>query len=126
MGPDRYSRPHWVKVEHFSTCRTCGDKNLAWQQSRHGNWYLCQARERDGVIEANRPDWHCCPGPKRRKDTGARSKREEARFMVEIVAAGYRALAMKLHPDHGGSNADMQYLNAAVERLRAELARLSS
>jgi hypothetical protein len=36
-----------------------------------------------------------------------------------IVAAGYRGLAQRLHPDAGGSNEEMRELNEAVDGLRA-------
>jgi len=35
-----------------------------------------------------------------------------------IVTTGYRQLASKHHPDHGGQPRHMQQLNAAVELLR--------
>ncbi len=37
----------------------------------------------------------------------------------EVVKAAYKALAMKLHPDHGGDTEEMQRLNAAYRRLAA-------
>jgi hypothetical protein len=37
---------------------------------------------------------------------------------MEIIRAGYKALAQRYHPDHGGDLAKMQELNAAMERLR--------
>lgn len=36
----------------------------------------------------------------------------------EIIDAGLHALALKKHPDHGGTQEDMQALNAAVAWLR--------
>ena len=38
--------------------------------------------------------------------------------MLEIVNSGYKALAMKYHPDVGGSTEKMKILNASVESLR--------
>jgi hypothetical protein len=35
----------------------------------------------------------------------------------ELIKAAYKCLAMKCHPDHGGSNKAMQELNAAYETL---------
>ena len=43
---------------------------------------------------------------------------EEAALFRELIEAGYRALALKLHPDRGGSTAAMQRLNALMNRLR--------
>lgn len=37
---------------------------------------------------------------------------------LEVVHAAYRALALKLHPDHGGSDSEMQRLNDAYTRAR--------
>src|SRR5262245_41870460 len=39
---------------------------------------------------------------------------------AEIVSAGYRTLALKYHPDHGGTHADMTKLNAARDWLREQ------
>jgi curved DNA-binding protein CbpA len=36
----------------------------------------------------------------------------------EVVRAAYKALAMKHHPDKGGSTELMQAINQAYERLR--------
>lgn len=36
----------------------------------------------------------------------------------QIVEAGFKALAMKCHPDTGGKHEDMVKLNASVEKLR--------
>jgi len=38
-----------------------------------------------------------------------------------IIEAGYRKLALELHPDHGGSTTEMASLNTAVQKLRAIL-----
>lgn len=38
--------------------------------------------------------------------------------MMEIINAGYKALAMKYHPDTGGSNEQMKSLNNSVDALR--------
>jgi hypothetical protein len=39
----------------------------------------------------------------------------------ELVESGYKELAKKKHPDHGGSQRDMQLLNAAIAWIRALL-----
>jgi hypothetical protein len=38
----------------------------------------------------------------------------------DLLAAGYKSLANKLHPDHGGGVEDMRKLNDLRERLRKE------
>jgi hypothetical protein len=43
---------------------------------------------------------------------------------LEIVNSGYRALALKLHPDHGGDAETMRQLNALAESLRTQLQRM--
>src|SRR5438874_1951481 len=39
-------------------------------------------------------------------------------WVQRVVESGYRELARRHHPDIGGSNEEMQQLNAAVEALR--------
>lgn len=41
---------------------------------------------------------------------------------TEAVKRAYRKLALRAHPDRGGSNADMAVLNAAMAQARQELA----
>jgi hypothetical protein len=115
----------WVQVDHFATCNRCGAKDLVWQQSKRGKWYLVVARRRGTIIEAGRRAFHECHAsytppfddevPRSRVSVSG----DELRWMQEIIAAGYRTLASKHHPDHGGKTGDMQTLNAAVEKLRA-------
>jgi len=38
--------------------------------------------------------------------------------MMEIVSVGYRTLAIKYHPDKGGSNEQMKSLNNSADALR--------
>ena len=38
-------------------------------------------------------------------------------FMYELVSSGRKVLALKHHPDQGGSTADMVLINAAAVRL---------
>ena len=117
--------PFDVEVDRFATCRRCGGRNVAWQQSRSGRWYLCEARRIGGIVFANRRDFHVWSREyrepvnddvRRINPTG-----QELRWMREIVTAGYRLLAGKHHPDHGGTHTEMQELNAAIEKLRAGL-----
>ncbi len=44
----------------------------------------------------------------------------------ELVTAGYRVLAQRHHPDHGGETRIMQVINATVEALRQLLAATES
>jgi len=44
----------------------------------------------------------------------------------ELIGAGVRALAKKYHPDIGGTNQQMQDVNATAAWLRAGLRRLAS
>lgn len=46
-----------------------------------------------------------------------------ALVMREIVEAGYRAMARRLHPDVGGTHEQMVALNAAADALRRSLPR---
>jgi hypothetical protein len=39
----------------------------------------------------------------------------------EVLDRGYRAAARLRHPDHGGSDHDMQKLNGLVESLRNQI-----
>jgi hypothetical protein len=51
-------------------------------------------------------------------------KAEEERvdkMTTKIVNTGYKTLATKLHPDHGGSHDDMRQLNAARTRLKRNI-----
>jgi hypothetical protein len=48
----------------------------------------------------------------------------ENRWQEKIISAGYRRLAVRLHPDKGGNAEDMAALNAARDRL-LRLARVS-
>jgi hypothetical protein len=48
-------------------------------------------------------------------------RKAEAEAGLEIIKAGYRALAAKHHPDSGGSQEAMTRFNRARERLRANV-----
>jgi hypothetical protein len=47
-----------------------------------------------------------------------RIREAELPWVEKLIKAGYHALATKYHPDHGGSTADFQALNAAMEQLK--------
>jgi hypothetical protein len=108
----------WVTVSRFAVCRYCGADDLAWLQLESGKWYLALARERpDGGVEALPFAFHDCPArpPQPTADDA---------WVERIVLTGYRTLAKECHPDRGGSTADMQQVNLAMEKLR-ELLRKS-
>jgi hypothetical protein len=48
---------------------------------------------------------------------------EIAPMVEEMIAAGYRTLAIRHHPDHGGATAAMQAVNLAMEWLRRQVRR---
>lgn len=50
---------------------------------------------------------------------------EDARLVKQIVDAGYRTIAARIHPDVGGSTVEMQRLNTIVSSLRSQLADLA-
>lgn len=59
--------------------------------------------------------------------SGAETERQRAEaempqrdLMDEIISAGRKVLALKLHPDRGGSTEDMQRLNAATEWMQRQ------
>ena len=46
-------------------------------------------------------------------------------LVPKIISAGFRILAKKLHPDHGGDGRKMVELNHAADWLRAQVGGLS-
>ena len=50
-----------------------------------------------------------------------REEKQQRALELKIINAGYKALATKLHPDHGGSGEAMIRLNAARDRLKKTL-----
>jgi hypothetical protein len=60
-----------------------------------------------------------------RRESGATShsplRQLDPAIAQEVIRAGYRQLALKHHPDHGGETATMQRLNGTVEALRQPL-----
>jgi hypothetical protein len=49
---------------------------------------------------------------------------EDWPFFTRIIESGYKALALKCHPDHhGGDGAEMRSLNRTIEKLREQLTR---
>jgi hypothetical protein len=59
--------------------------------------------------------------PPRKKTWPAMTLQEEVEHLqgcIEMISAGYRALAVKLHPDAaGGSTEEMERLNRVRDRL---------
>lgn len=86
-------------------CRYC-DATIFWFKSRRGKNYPCDSDDRR--------DFHQCTAESDTPSSGA----ELRTIMQLVITTGYRTLATKFHPDHGGRLHDMQNLNAAVEQLR--------
>lgn len=112
-------------------CRYCGEE-IWWFLSRNEKFYPCSSDDYQ--------DFHNCGEGEeaRARNRRARQTRENSAngggwktkvpesvapgdigaMMNNVVLAGYRNLAAKLHPDHGGTNEEMTTLNLAIERLR--------
>lgn len=54
---------------------------------------------------------------------GARLPREHQALAEEIIKAGYRAVAQRVHPDHGGSHDEMVRAQGAMDALKAFVGR---
>jgi len=97
-------------------CRYC-DATIFWFKSKSGKNYPCDSD--------NRRDFHKCAADREEASDSYKPPRgdsaidEELRVMMQLlVSTGYRQLALKHHPDHGGKDEDMLVVNQAVERLR--------
>jgi hypothetical protein len=60
----------------------------------------------------------------KQQDCGTNDELPDSEFAEQLIGAGVRSLARKYHPDVGGTNAQMQHVNAAAEWLRTQLKRL--
>lgn len=101
---------NWTRIQEYATCRKCGCDRLGWVKSRAGKWYLCETRDTFGHLQADRRNWHVCE---------ERADPTPSKVWIEkIINAGYKTLALKCHPDLGGSTEDMQHINAAIKTLR--------
>jgi hypothetical protein len=58
------------------------------------------------------------PPPPPPAGDGIRVAPAERELFVELVSAGYRSLAQRHHPDHGGDAEKMKQLNSLAETLR--------
>ena len=68
----------------------------------------------DYMVNQKRRDLQLWEEEQRRREL----LREAELPMVEkVIKAGYRALAQKYHPDHGGDEVAMRQLNAAMAQL---------
>jgi hypothetical protein len=65
------------------------------------------------VLDSVEPDWYA--QEKQTRDDEVRLHREIA---LQLVDAGYKALATRLHPDHGGSKEAMARLNRVRDELK--------
>ena len=74
----------------------------------------------EGVVTENDlariGQWFSPPAPK--NDNGMDFKLAE-----EIITRGYRSLSLLLHPDVGGSNEGMKFLNVTADQIREKLRR---
>lgn len=120
MSANGWARARWVKVEQCASCKYCGTADLAWLQSTStGKWYLARAQRRStGEIVANARSLHYCEPKRSDPRPPPACQADLDQWTKEIISAGYRALAQKHHPDHGGSTEAMQEINRAAERLR--------
>jgi hypothetical protein len=79
------------------------ERMVAEQQARAAKQAEEQARIRAEELALSKP---------------SKSVAEEMHILIEV---GYKARARVQHPDRGGTTEGMQMVNAAVERLRAQL-----
>lgn len=54
--------PGFILVKKLTTCKRCGDEQLAWVKSVKGKWYLARAYMDGSEFVANRLDPHKCNG----------------------------------------------------------------
>ncbi len=62
--------------------------------------------------------------PESSKHTAAETVDVPSGMLNDLIEAGFKVLAIKAHPDHGGDVRKMQELNATRERLRKMCARV--
>jgi len=110
-----------VSADKLVTCKRCGEKNLAWQLSRKGSYYLCRVFLRDGLYTVDRSDFHDCPGRAGSKSQPSQSvpagPSPEVRSTAELVInLGYKYLVDK----YKDSKTEMELLTEAVRYLRRE------
>jgi hypothetical protein len=73
---------------------------------------------RSAIVEEVRTRLDLGTPPPQPPPLGTRPPAEMTSVIAEIIAAGYRALSLRRHPDKGGTTIDMQRLNAARDWLR--------
>jgi hypothetical protein len=61
------------------------------------------------------------PPPPPPRSGGLQIEVGDEELFAQIFHAGYRALALRLHPDHGGDPETMRRLNLLVEKMRHQL-----
>ena len=87
--------------------------------------WMANAMRSESLRDLARNELNCrAAGSRNRRTADSQNRRTTDPRMDEltreIVEAGYRTLAKKYHPDHGGDSEKMQKLNATIERLRNE------
>jgi hypothetical protein len=102
-----------------------------WLLSELPEDYLAWLRARPNLREPLRS---CCdlewerrmhaagrPSPARDETGAVRVEPEDFAMFRELVQAGFRQMALRFHPDHGGRAEDMRALNLLMEKLREQL-----
>ena len=64
------------------------------------------------------PAWEAPPPPPPVEPRATNLTTDENALLTEMLRAGYRALALKNHPDQGGSTGAMEKLNLLMEKVR--------
>lgn len=135
IKPGGYRWGNWLATFDMNYCSAKAYMEKA-EQSDCAAREAERAREREKRREQWRTEWSWRPGPSHPgpapnfpnlEELRARYEREQARlkeqrhYSLLIVDAGYKAMASKLHPDHGGSNEDMVKLTHARDALKSRL-----
>jgi hypothetical protein len=75
------------QVAKFATCKRCGNNRVAWVKSyKTGKAYLVNARQDDvdGVIVADRRDFHNCPNRQARPASASQATSSSADLATQI------------------------------------------
>jgi len=93
------------------------------------DWYISWLADlpdlRDPLLSAVEQECERRFAERDSSDSGAKEC-PAAEFAEELIGAGVRTLARRYHPDVGGTNEEMQNVNAAAAWLRSQVRRLSA
>jgi hypothetical protein len=91
---------------------------LAWLRTRdlHEPLRSCLELEWERRMNAARR-----PSAPRPEPGAVRVPPEDFAMFRELVHTGFRQMALRFHPDHGGRAEDMRKLNSLMEKLREQL-----